>query len=293
MTDEFASLNRLALGTVQFGQNYGIANQDGQVSFAETHAIIKLARASGINTLDTAIAYGDSEQRLGEIGIRDWQVVSKLPAIPEHCNNIFQCVADAVDESLQRLKAKRLYGLLLHQPQQLMEKNGEHLYRALHQIKHEGLVQKIGVSIYDPLELESICERFQLDLVQAPFNIIDRRLIDSGWLFRLADQGIELHVRSVFLQGLLLMPQHLRPTKFERWAPLWSKWDRWLNQTGITSLQACLGYVLAFKEIGRVIVGVESIEQLKGIFEATVGPAPIVPSDLAVSDLDLINPANW
>lgn len=292
-TNEFSNLNRLALGTVQFGQKYGIANQYGQVSLDEAQAIIKLAHASGINTLDTAIAYGDSEQRLGEIGIQDWQVVSKLPAIPERCGNISQCVADAVDESLQRLKAKRLYGLLLHRPQQLMEKNSDHLYRALQQIKQDGLVQKIGVSIYDPTELEGICGRFQLDLVQAPFNIMDHRLIDSGWLFRLAEQGIELHVRSVFLQGLLLMSPKMRPKKFDRWMPLWSRWDHWLDETGITPLQGCLRYVLSFKEISRVLVGVESIQQLKGIFEATVGPAPFVPRDLALSDLDLINPANW
>ena len=113
-------MNRLALGTVQFGLNYGIANQQGQVSHDEAKAILDHASAHGIDTLDAAIAYGNSEQRLGEIGVQHWQVVSKLPAIPEGCSDISQWVADSVKESLQRLKIKRLYGLLLHRPQQLL-----------------------------------------------------------------------------------------------------------------------------------------------------------------------------
>lgn len=292
-TDAPPDLKRLALGTVQFGQNYGIANQCGQVSLDEARAIIKLSRESGMNTLDTAIAYGDSEQRLGVIGVEDWQVVSKLSAIPERCSNICQWVKDSVGESLGRLRINRLHGLLLHRPQQLLEPGGDQLYRALLQLKQDGLVRNIGISIYDPTELDALSSRYQLDLVQAPFNIVDRRLIDSAWLSRLADQGVELHVRSVFLQGLLLMPASSRPKKFDRWTPFWSNWDRWLGRAGITPLQACLRYVLSFPEIKKVVLGVESIGQLKEILATTAGPALVVPSDLVVSDLDLINPANW
>lgn len=288
-----SSLRRLALGTVQFGQSYGIANQSGQVSFDEAQAIIRLSRENGMNTLDTAIAYGDSEQRLGVIGVEDWQVVSKLPAIPERCSDICQWVSDTVEESLRRLRIKRLYGLLLHHPQQLLESRGEKLYGALLQLKKNGLVTKIGVSIYDPTELDAVSSRYRLDLIQAPFNVIDRRLIDSGWLYRLADRGIELHVRSVFLQGLLLIPRSSRPKQFDRWAPLWSRWDRWLDQSGITPLQACLGYVLSFEEINKVVLGVDSVRQLKEILQATAEPALVVPSELALTDLELINPANW
>lgn len=288
-----SSLKRLALGTVQFGQNYGIANQGGQVPLDEAKAIIKLSRENGMNTLDTATAYGDSEQRLGAIGVEDWQVVSKLPAIPERCSDICQWVADTVGESLQRLQIKRLYGLLLHRPQQLLESRGDQLYSALLQLKKHGVVTKIGISIYDPTELDAVSSRYHIDLVQAPFNVIDRRLIDSGWFLQLADQDVELHVRSVFLQGLLLMPRNSRPKMFDRWAPLWSRWDRWLDESGITPLQACLGYVLSFQEINKVVLGVESIRQLREILEAAVGPAPIVPSGIAVSDVGLVNPANW
>ena len=286
-------LNRLALGTVQFGRSYGIANQQGQVSHDEAKAILECAQASGMDTLDTAIAYGDSEQRLGEIGIRDWQVVSKLPTIPESCSDITQWVADSVRESLDRLNVERLYGLLLHRPQLLLEQDGDRLYQALKQLKHGGLVKKIGVSVYEPAELDALCSRHQFDIVQAPFTILDRRLIDSGWLSRLAEQGTELHVRSVFLQGLLLMTPSDRPKTFNRWASLWSNLDNWLKHAELTPLQACLRYALSFSEINRVIIGVDSLNQLKEILQATVGPMPQVPKELRTHDIDLLNPARW
>lgn len=284
---------KLALGTVQFGLSYGVANQQGQISYDEAQAIVEHARASGMDTLDTAIAYGDSERRLGEIGILDWQVVSKLPAIPEGCRDISKWVADAVNESLYRLKKKSLYGLLLHRPQQLVEQDGDRLYHTLHQLKRDGLVRKIGVSIYDPEELDALAGRYHLDIVQASFNIIDSRLIDSGWLSRLAEQGTELHVRSVFLQGLLLMTPSNRPKKFNRWASLWSRWENWLEHTGLTPLQACLCYALSFSQISKVIVGVDSLPQLKEILLAAAGPSPQIPDGLSTNDLNLVNPVNW
>lgn len=284
---------RLALGTAQFGLPYGIANQAGQVTRDEGKAMLQLAADNGINTLDTAIAYGESEQRIGEIGVLDWQIVSKLPAIPDDCADISQWVAEAVDGSLRRLKVDRLYGLLLHRPQQLLEKGGDELYRALRQLRQAGLVQKIGVSIYEPAELDAINSRFQLDLVQAPFNLMDRRLIESGWLERLKEQGTELHVRSIFLQGLLLMSPGERPRKFDRWATLWATYDAWLAHAGLTPAQACLRYALSFPEISKVIVGVDSLRQLKEILQSAEGTLPATLPDMCYADIDLINPARW
>ncbi len=295
--DEFGvvgiHLNRLALGTVQFGMNYGIANQSGQVTLDEAKAVVRLSRASGFDTLDTAISYGNSEERLGQIGVNDWRIVSKLPAVPTGCSNIAEWVATAVDESLQRLKADKLHGLLLHRPQQLLEQEGDQLYLALQGLKLDGRVQKIGISVYDPSELDGIVSRFKIDLVQAPFNVLDRRLIETGWLQRLSNQDTELHIRSVFLQGLLLMKPADRPLKFNRWISLWSKWDEWLADCGLSSLQACLCYALSFQQISKVIVGLDSAKQLNEIRLASAGPIPDLPDGLGTNDLDLISPSNW
>jgi aryl-alcohol dehydrogenase-like predicted oxidoreductase len=286
-------LNRLALGTVQFGMNYGIANQSGQVTPDEARSIVALSRASGLDTLDTAMSYGDSEQRLGQIGVNDWRIVSKLPAVPTGCSDISRWVGTAVDESLQRLKTDKLYGLLLHRPQQLMERDGDQLYLALQGLKRDGRVRKIGISIYDPSELTGILDSYRIDLVQAPFNVLDRRLIETGWLQRLSEQDTELHVRSVFLQGLLLMRPVDRPPQFSRWSALWARWDEWLAHCGLTPLQACLRYALSFQQISKVIVGVDSPRQLNEIIEASVGPLPRGPDEICINEVELLNPANW
>lgn len=286
-------MSRLALGTAQFGLPYGIANQEGQVTGQECKAMLQLAADGGINTLDTAIAYGESEQRLGEIGIQRWQTITKLPAISDDCSDTLLWVMEEVEGSLRRLNVNRLYGLLLHRPQQLLEKKSDHLYHALQRLKQDGLVKKIGVSIYEPAELDALCSRFEFDLVQAPFNILDRRLIDTGWLNRLAVNGTELHVRSVFLQGLLLMSSVDRLKEFSRWEKLWFDWDNWLNINRLTPLQACLRYALSFPQIGKVVIGADSHQQLKEILEAVEGTLPVIPDSLSTSDAYLINPANW
>lgn len=284
---------KLAVGTAQFGLAYGVANQDGQVGMREMEAILRRAAAAGVDTLDTALAYGDSEQRLGNAGVRTWKVVSKLPGRPVGSGNLADWVSTCVRGSLSRLQIPRLYGLLLHRPEQLLEPEGASIYRALVGLKGEGLVQKIGVSIYDPAELSALCSAYEFDLVQAPFNLLDRRLIHSGWLSRLAASGVEVHARSVFLQGLLVMPGSRRPKKFDRWAPLLERYTRWLDETGLTPLQACLRDALSVSDISRVLVGVDSLAQLEANLEAADGAPPPIPEWLATSDTDLLNPFRW
>lgn len=284
---------KLALGTVQFGQSYGVANKAGQIPAAEATAILEYAASIGINMLDTAVGYGNSEQRLGEIGILDWQVVSKIPAVPDGCGDIRGWVTGCVQSSLQRLGLPRLYALLLHKPQQLLGADGGQIYGALQQLRETGLVQKIGASIYAPAELDDLCRRYEFDVVQAPFNLLDWRLIESGWMSRLANSGVELHVRSIFLQGLLLMPSSDRPAKFNRWQAHWSAYSDWLRSAELTPLQACVRHSMSFPEVTRVIVGVDNSDQLRSIFEAASGPVPSPPSALQVHDFDLLNPSVW
>ncbi|OFZ97446.1 MAG: hypothetical protein A3H35_11875 [Betaproteobacteria bacterium RIFCSPLOWO2_02_FULL_62_17] len=284
---------KLAIGTVQFGLNYGIANRSGQVNQREARSILGYAKAHGIDTLDTAITYGDCETRLGEIGVTGWQVISKLPALPVHVQDVETWVRAQVQASLARLRMSCLRGFLLHRPEQLLGKHGDEIYCALSALKRQGLIEKIGVSIYNPGELDPLVRRFNLDLVQAPFNILDRRLITSGWMDRLARMNIELHARSVFLQGLLLMPNTRRPDKFNRWQPIWQRWQRWLAETGLTPLQACLRDALRQTGIARVVVGVDSLAQLEEILRAAEGPAPDLPEALHTNEIDLIDPARW
>lgn len=284
---------KLAIGTAQFGMPYGIANQRGQVDREEIMAILNYARSQGMLTLDTAIAYGDSEQRLGEISVGDWQLITKLPNFPESCTEVVAWVRKSVLGSLERLKIPKLHGLLFHRSQQLVSNQGDVLYRALVALRDEGIVEKIGISIYSPDELDAMHPYFKFDLVQAPFNIMDRRLVTSGWLSRLHDAGTEIHTRSVFLQGLLLMNAAERPVIFNRWQTLWDQWHNWLNEQNLTPLQACLGFVLSQPHIDRVVVGIDCLAQLKEILSVDEMKNVTVPKSLETEDVQLLNPSNW
>lgn len=283
--------SRLALGTVQFGLAYGIANKVGQVTLSEAAAILSAARADGLDTLDTAIAYGDSEAYLGAVGVTDWRVVSKLPTLPEDCADVSGWVTTQLEDSLRRLGLDRLYGLLLHNSRQLLGPSGIELARALREARDNGKVARIGVSIYSPDDLEALYSILQPDLVQAPLSLVDRRLADSGWLRHLADNGVEVHTRSCFLQGLLLMPK--LPTRFAPWQALWTRWQQWLAAYPGQAAAACLAYPLSYLEVARVVVGVDSLTQLTELLAAEKTSVACDLPDLRCDDEQLINPSKW
>ena len=293
VSTSLANINRLAIGTVQFGQVYGVANQTGQVPQQEAEAMLHLAATNGIDTLDTAIAYGDSENTLGKAGVRGFKVVTKLPEVPEGCPDVSSWVHDQVFASLVRLGVDSLYGLLIHRPAQLLGSQGKNLYRSLEELKEKGLVRKIGVSIYNPLDLKEISKTFRCDLIQAPFNLMDRRLQKTGWLKKLKDRGIEIHTRSAFLQGLLLMSPEIIPAKFAFWSDLWDRWHSWLAINKSPAVATCLAFPLSFPEIDRVVVGADSMSQLTQIIEATKNlPGGDFP-EISCDDENIIDPSRW
>ncbi len=284
---------KIALGTVQFGLNYGVANLAGRVCLEDVKNILRQAKTQRIDTLDTAIAYGGSESTLGQSDVGGWKIVTKLPGLPDGCIDVAGWVEAQIEGSLRRLGIDQLNGVLLHRPEQLLGPDGSTLFNALQRLKAQGITRKIGISIYGFEELDRLTGEMDFDLVQAPLNILDRRLVESGWAKRLKERGVELHVRSAFLQGLLLMAPDQRPTKFTRWESLWVEWERWLGKTGLTPLQACLAYPLGVTEVDKVIVGVDSFEQLKEILESAHSTLPNLPNWLSPIDPALINPSQW
>jgi hypothetical protein len=289
-----SSPSRLAIGTAQFGTSYGIANDNGQVPRAEVASILSYALAQGVDSLDTAIGYGDSEAILGEIGVGQFNVVTKLPPMPADVVDIKRWVGDQVSDCLARLKQESLYGLLLHRSHDLQDAAGSVLADELSALKKQGRVEKIGVSIYNPSELESVVKVLDLDLIQAPLNLVDRRLVTSGWLDRLKQLNVEVHTRSAFLQGLLLMSREHIPEKFERWAGLWDSWADALQETGVSPLSGCLAYPLSLPQVDRVVVGVDSLAQLEELVRAA--KQPLIESHfdfMTVDDEKLINPSRW
>lgn len=288
-----ASVSRLALGTAQFGQAYGVANSCGQVAPHAVAAILQLAAGQGVDTLDTAIAYGGSEAALGAAGVSAWRVITKLPALPEGTGDVARWVREQVQGSLARLRVAQLDGLLLHRPADLLGPCGGRLRDCLAGLKAAGMIAAAGVSIYDPRELDELWPQWQPEIVQAPCSVLDRRLLHSGWLPRLQRQGRRVHLRSVFLQGLLLMPAGRRPAFFARWQGLLDRWLAWCAARGVSPLQAALGFVCAVPGAERVIVGVDSPEQLREVLVAERPGAFEPPADLCSDDRELLEPSRW
>lgn len=284
---------KLALGTAQFGLPYGVANRGGQVSREEARQILTLAGVNGIDTLDTAVAYGDSEACLGAVGTQGFKIVTKLPDFPDQVSDIYAWVGDEMHASLHRMGVDSVYGLLLHHPQKLIGPRGQSLARALDRLKAQGVVQKVGVSIYSPQELDALTQVFNIDIVQAPLNLMDQRLVTSGWLQRLHDRGVEVHTRSAFLQGLLLMQRETIPAKFGPWFQLFDRWHAWLRERCVTATEASLAFVASQHLIDRVVVGVESCSQLEELLRAASKEPPLQLPDLRCEDERLINPSNW
>jgi aryl-alcohol dehydrogenase-like predicted oxidoreductase len=284
---------KLAIGTAQFGLDYGVANTKGKVSLAEASEIIDLADHLGIRTIDTASAYGNSEDVVGSVSSRNHEIITKLSSVPEQCDDVFNWATAQLFSSISNLKREKIHGILLHRPDQLNYGYGDELYRALHEFKSQGYVSKIGISVYDPRQLDDLWGRYKFDIIQAPLNIIDRRILDSGWAERLKKSGAEVHTRSVFLQGLLLLPKKKRSSKFSRWADIFDEWDRWLDMSGLSAYEACLRFAINQDQVDRVVVGVDSVKQLLELASASAHPLETLPEFTKLKDTRLINPASW
>ena len=286
-------LNKLTVGTAQFGLPYGISQHDRQSNDQEITKILRLCRELNIRSLDTAVAYGNSELVLGQLGIQDFEISTKLPAYTPQDGNVEKWVENQVLGSISRLGVAKLKCLLLHRPLQLIENIGHQIFGAMVEIRDRGLTDQIGISVYSPEELELICNRFRIDVVQLPFNVIDRRFEQTGWFDRLFDSKIEVHVRSVFLQGLLLMGPELRPKKFHPWNGLWQNWQNWLSDSQQNAIEACLGFVGSCEQISRIVIGIHDEMQLSDVVAALQGLCQRIPPDLSSQELSLIDPSRW
>lgn len=285
--------NKLGLGTVQFGLDYGVSNSGGKTQPEEVCKILEVASLAGIRIIDTAFMYGDSEEVLGAVWPRGhhFQVVTKTPRLID--SKSVDLLAQTLFQSLDRLKLDAVYGLLIHNSDDLLTPYGQAIIRTMVRLREQGLIQKTGVSVYSARQIDSLLEMFTPDIIQLPFNVLDQRLLVSGHLAKLKQRGIEIHVRSVFLQGLLLMnPTMLHPY----FAPLKRHlldYNRFIDGCGMSPLQAALGFVTGIDDIDTVICGVDTLSQFEEI-RAAVGC--FVNADFgqfAVHDEEMINPSHW
>lgn len=290
---------KLGLGTAQFGLAYGITNENGKVPDSEIAAILRIARAQNVDAIDTAATYGTSEEALGRhLNIDDtFKIVTKTLPINQAVieKREVQLVVEGFADSLKRLKRSKAYGLLVHSSKDLMAQNSEVLMAELHGLKRKGFVEKIGVSVYSGEEIDRIIDRHEIDIIQLPINVFDQRLIFSGHLDRLKSLGIEIHARSAFLQGLLVVKPENLPEKFQKIRNLLAKYCSYLEQHGLTQIEGALTFLKQLGQIDCVIVGATSVANMIEISSAftKVQEGGLEFSHFAISDKTVIDAATW
>jgi aryl-alcohol dehydrogenase-like predicted oxidoreductase len=284
---------KLGLGTVQFGLGYGISNATGKPPLSEVARILAQASDEGVDTLDTAAAYGEAETVLGQLSAEaaGFRIISKVSAQQAYQPG---AVRNSVENSLRRVRRERLDGLLLHRADDLLEGPATDIVAEMQAMREEGRVGKLGVSVYSPEQLEAVLANFAPDLVQLPCSLLDQRFLVSGWLGRLTERGVEIHIRSVFLQGLLLMAPADRPIYFKQYSASFDKFDRFCDEHVLSPLQAALGFTRKLPA-DLTLVGVNRSDELQGIAAAwdVCTPELDAYADLSSTESGLILPTNW
>lgn len=287
---------KLGLGTVQFGLDYGIIDSKGQIPFEETGKIIQTAKDNKVEIIDTATLYGQSEIILGQIikPEQKFKLVTKTPSFTNEIINISD--ADMLEhfffQSLNNLKRNSIYGLMIHHSKDLFKPKSELLYQKMCELKKNKLVEKIGVSIYTSDDINKILENYDIDIIQLPINIFDQRLIQTRHLEKLKSKGVEIHARSVFLQGLLLEDPYKLDSFFDPIKLHINEYRQTLLENNITPLQSALAFVNQINEIDYLICGVKSNDQFNEILNS-ISKIDFDWQKFCINEEKFINPTLW
>ena len=274
--------SKIVLGTVQFGCQYGI-NSAGRPNEDEVCRILAYAAEAGITKLDTSSAYGESEKVLGECMPNNahFQIISKYPKSDMPVREMFH-------GSLERLKVPKLYGYLLHHFD--VYRTNPAVWEEFRALRKEGLVEKIGFSLYSAEELELLLENnVDFDILQYPRNIFDRQF--DAYLPMLKERGVEVHVRSTFLQGLFFKDRNTLPAKLQPLKPYLLQLDAYAQSNEMSVSEVAMNYNLQNDTIGGVLIGVDTLNQLQA--NLSMISSRLIDLDIEVSEKELLNPVNW
>jgi aryl-alcohol dehydrogenase-like predicted oxidoreductase len=292
-------IKKLVLGSAQFGINYGIANSKGKVKTKEIKKIINLSKKKGVLKIDTAISYGSSQKDLGKNNLDKFKIITKLPNLPLSIRekDISQWVESKIRYSLKELNVKKIYGLLFHEPQNLLDKKGKQLFNSVNNLKNNGLIDKIGISVNNFKILRKLVGLYSFQIVQVPFNILDRRVLK--FINLLKRKKIKIYARSIFLQGLLLSERIFRKKKFSKWKKIWDQWELYNIKNDNNYLYSALSFVVLNKKIDYIIIGVDNSYNLKEIIKninlikKSDKKFKFLANTLVCPDENLINPSMW
>ncbi len=249
---------KLALGTVQFGMNYGIQT-NGQPKIKQSIEILNKAYAAGICCFDTASAYGTAEKVLGEF-LRQPQIEAEKLSVISKFNLNIEELESCINQSLCRLGIDCLDGYMFHDANNIFDPAA---VSALEGLKIKGLTRKIGVSIYTPIQAMKALEYDAIDIIQVPYNVFDRRLDKCGFFKKAKEQGVIVYARSSLLQGLLAMKPEEIPEYMSFSLPYLRKFQNDCLESGLKPFEAAVQYVLQHEYIDYIVFGVDNIAHLE------------------------------
>lgn len=279
---------KIALGTAQFDKDYGINRINRKFTYKQKKNLVSFVKKNNIKTIDTAYAYKNAEKDLGRIGVKNFEIITKLPKLKK-TTSIETQVTSATSTSLEKLKLKSLYGLLIHNLDDLNSKNRNEYLNTLKKLKKNKIVKKIGVSLYNIQDLKKIMRYWIPDIIQVPYSILDRRLNERSVLKKIKKQKIEVHARSIFLQGLLIKKNNKK--KFKKWSNIFDNWFLWCKKNKVEPFQAAYLYVKKNDNIKKIIIGIDDIKQIQSIIEIKKKITKF--PNLKCKDKKLLNPFNW
>ncbi len=295
----------LVLGTVQLGLAYGIANSLGKPDQQGANAIVRLALNNGVNTFDTAQGYGDSEAVLGLAlkaaqALRKAKVITKLsPNLVEDSAQDASALAKSLESSLQRLGLEQLYCVMLHREEHLAMLAGA-LGKSLASLKKAGLVKNIGISVYSTACALDALDNPLIDIVQLPASLFDRRFEQAGVFSRADTLGKEVHIRSVFLQGALLLAPEKLPLALKPIAPQLDIFNKLCAAHRLAPSQAALLWARQRYPKAKILFGAESARQVSENLEPAIWRQGLgaelfeqLEDCLPPQDEKILNPSFW
>lgn len=279
------NIARLGIGTVQFGQPYGVGKHD-QVPPAEVRTILARAAQAGVPLLDTAANYGSAEAVLAAQDTRPFRIVTKT----------IRLTGDPDAVLARACQSKRILPqadtLLVHMADDLAGPSGSTLWTALQTLKQEGVFAKIGISAYAAQDPLALARRFHPDVMQLPVSLLDQRLVQDATLQQLKQMGVEIHARSIFLQGLLFLEN--LPERLRHAVPRLAAVRDRVRAAGVTPLAAALSFVVSQPEIDIALVGVAAPAHLEEILATAQAPMPALDwPALALDDALVLTPSLW
>ena len=283
---------KIAIGTVNFGLKYGIKSNK-KIGFSVIKKIITKAKKNHIKFIDTSQIYKSAEKILGKFDLINFKIITKVKFYEKKIIDPKKIVYQKIDKSLKDLNIKKLDTVLFHNYKDCLRPESKDIYNCLKKIKNEGKIDKIGISINSPEEFFKVNKYFRFDVVQSPLNIFDRRLITSGLKKKLDKYKTQVMIRSIYLQGLLLMDEDQRPSFFTN-KHLWNSWHKWLKKNNFNKKDIAVNFALKhIKKKDILLTGLDNQTQLNEFLNTKIQKKFDIPNNLHTTNSKIIEPSNW